>query len=88
MRPVHVPGEVVRFTVSRPGKEPGQGVGFLDDGTMVVVSGAAQLVGQEIAPRVTSNVQTSVGRMLFATLDPTAPADPADSTGEEVAPTG
>jgi hypothetical protein len=49
---------------------------------MVVVSGAAHLVGQEIAPRVTSNVQTSVGRMLFASLDPEAPA-PADA---EVAP--
>jgi uncharacterized protein YacL len=82
MRPVHVPGEVVRFTVSRTGREAGQGVGFLDDGTMVVVSGAAHLVGQEIAPRVTSNVQTSVGRMLFASLDPEAPA-PADA---EVAP--
>ncbi|MBV8980174.1 MAG: hypothetical protein JO086_04675 [Acidimicrobiia bacterium] len=87
MRPVHVPGEVVRFTVSRPGKEAGQGVGFLDDGTMVVVSGAAELVGQEIAPRVTSNVQTSVGRMLFASLDPSALADTADAGGE-VAPTG
>jgi len=75
MRPVHVPGEVVTFTVSRPGREPGQGVGFLDDGTMVVVSGAAHLVGREIAPRVTSNVQTSVGRMLFATLDPPEPAE-------------
>ncbi len=80
LRPVHVPGEVVRFTVSRSGREPGQGVGFLDDGTMVVVAGAAQLVGQEIAPRVTSNVQTSVGRMLFASLDPVGPAD------REVAP--
>jgi len=86
MRPVHVPGEVVRFTVSREGREPGQGVGFLDDGTMVVVSGAASLVGQEIAPRVTSNVQTSVGRMLFASLDPEVPADPADSTEPKVAP--
>ena len=75
LRPVHVPGETVRFTVSRVGREPGQGVGFLDDGTMVVVSGASHLVGKEIAPRVTSNVQTSVGRMLFASLDPETPAD-------------
>jgi uncharacterized protein YacL len=49
---------------------------------MVVVSGAAHLVGQEIAPRVTSNVQTSVGRMLFASLDPAEPAN------DEVAPAG
>jgi uncharacterized protein YacL len=70
MRPVHVPGEIVRITLSRAGREPGQGVGFLDDGTMVVVSEAAHLVGQELGVRVTSNVQTSVGRMLFASLDP------------------
>src|SRR5438477_8876354 len=86
LRPVHVPGEVVRFTVSRTGRDPGQGVGFLDDGTMVVVSGAAHLVGQQISPRVTSNVQTSVGRMLFASLDPAEPTNPSNSTGQEVAP--
>jgi uncharacterized protein YacL len=87
MRPVHVPGEVVRFTVSRPGREAGQGVGFLDDGTMVVVTGAAHLVGQEIAPRVTSNVQTSVGRMLFASLDPAAPVETPAPADHEAAPT-
>jgi uncharacterized protein YacL len=73
LRPVHVPGEVLRFTVSRTGREPGQGVGFLDDGTMVVVTGASSMVGKEIEVRVTSNVQTSVGRMLFASIDPPAP---------------
>jgi uncharacterized protein YacL len=74
LRPVHVPGEMVKINVSRAGREPGQGVGFLDDGTMVVVAAAEHLVGQQIAVRVTSNVQTSVGRMLFASLDP-GPAD-------------
>ena len=68
LRPVHVPGEVVHLAISRPGKEEGQGVGFLEDGTMVVVGDAASLVGNEVDARVTSNVQTSVGRMLFASL--------------------
>jgi uncharacterized protein YacL len=68
MRPVVVPGEVVRIPISRTGKEPGQGVGFLDDGTMVVVGDAAALVGQEVDVRVNSNVQTSMGRMLFASV--------------------
>lgn len=68
LRPVVVPGEVVELPISREGKEPGQGVGFLEDGTMVVVGGAAGLVGRDVRVRVTSNVQTSVGRMLFATL--------------------
>jgi uncharacterized protein YacL len=68
LRPVHVSGEVVRVTISRPGREAGQGVGFLDDGTMVVVGDASDRVGETVAVRVTSNVQTSVGRMLFAAL--------------------
>jgi uncharacterized protein YacL len=89
LRPVHVPGELVRINLSRAGREPGQGVGFLDDGTMVVVADAAALVGQHVAVRVTSNVQTSVGRMLFASVDPNPaghmPADPTPA-GHEVAP--
>ena len=68
LRPVHVPGEVIRVALTREGKEPGQGVGFLDDGTMVVVADARELVGREVAVRVTSNVQTSLGRMLFASI--------------------
>ena len=69
LRPVHVPGETVLLPITREGKEPGQGVGFLDDGTMVVVGDAAPLVGEEIQVRITGNVQTSVGRMLFASVD-------------------
>jgi len=68
LRPVHVPGEVLRLSITRPGKEAGQGVGFLEDGTMVVVGDAADRVGSEVDVRVTSNVQTSVGRMLFGAL--------------------
>jgi uncharacterized protein YacL len=69
LRPVHVPGELLRMTITRPGREEGQGVGFLDDGTMVVIGDASELVGQTVSVRVTSNVQTSVGRMLFASLE-------------------
>jgi uncharacterized protein YacL len=68
LRPPLVPGETVRIGISREGKEPGQGVGFLDDGTMVVVGDAAELVGREVEVRITGNAQTSVGRMLFATV--------------------
>jgi len=69
MRPVYLPGESARLAVVREGKEADQGVGFLDDGTMVVVGGARELVGQEVDVRITSKVETSVGRMLFASLD-------------------
>lgn len=68
MRPVYLPGERARVPIVREGKEPGQGVGFLDDGTMVVVGGAAGHVGRELDVRITGNVETSVGRMLFASL--------------------
>jgi uncharacterized protein YacL len=68
LRPVVVPGEAVRVQITRKGKEPGQGVGFLDDGTMVVVGDAEELIGQEVEVRVNSNVSTSMGRMLFASL--------------------
>ena len=67
MRGVAADGLVPNL-LPREGKEQGQGVGFLEDGTMVVVSGAAGLVGRDVAVRVTSNVQTSVGRMLFASV--------------------
>ena len=63
-----VPGEVVRLLVSRTGRDPGQGVGFLDDGTMVVVSEGAPLVGNETDVTITSSVRTSKGRMFFASL--------------------
>lgn len=70
LRPEVLPGELVEVAIARPGREPGQGVGFLDDGTMVVVGGAADLVGRDVRVRVTQSVRTSVGRMLFATVDP------------------
>ena len=68
LRPLHIPGEVFDLPVVRAGREPGQGVGFLDDGTMVVVSGAAGMIGREVPVQVTSGTQTSMGRMLFASL--------------------
>jgi uncharacterized protein YacL len=66
LRTVLVPGEVVRLVVSRPGRDAGQGVGYLDDGTMVVVSDGAELVGNETDVTITSSVRTPKGRMFFA----------------------
>ncbi len=68
MRTVHVAGEVVRLPITRPGKEPGQGVGFLDDGTMVVVADGETLVGREVDARITGNAKTAMGTMLFASV--------------------
>jgi uncharacterized protein YacL len=66
LRPVVLPGETLRVQVVREGREPGQGVGFLEDGTMVVVDQGRRLMGQEAAVVVTSALQTSAGRMIFA----------------------
>jgi uncharacterized protein YacL len=67
-------GEQVELLLSKPGREAGQGVGYLDDGTMVVVESAAELVGSKVEVRVTNVLQTTTGRMIFATLTgPPAP---------------
>jgi len=66
MRPVAIPGEEIVVMVAREGKEPGQGVGSLDDGTMVVVQNGKRMLNQTITAVVTSVIQTSAGRMIFA----------------------
>ncbi len=66
LRPVVLPGEEVTVQLLREGKEPGQGVGYLEDGTMIVVEGGKPLVGTTVEAVVTSVLQTSAGRMVFA----------------------
>lgn len=67
LRPVVRPGEEITLSVVQEGREAGQGVGFLDDGTMVVVDGGRRLVGSESSVTVTRLLQTGAGRMVFAT---------------------
>ncbi|NLU51410.1 MAG: PIN/TRAM domain-containing protein [Clostridiaceae bacterium] len=66
MKPVAVSGEEMTIRIVKEGKENGQGVGYLDDGTMVVVESAYKFKGQLIDVVVTSVLQTSAGRMIFA----------------------
>lgn len=68
LRPVLLPGESLHIAVAKEGKEPGQGVGYLGDGTMVVVTDGADAIGSEVDAEVTSVLQTSAGRMVFARL--------------------
>ena len=70
LKPVVLPGESLTVKVLKPGEEPGQGVGYLEDGTMVVAEQARDVVGREITITVTSVLQTSAGRMIFGKLDP------------------
>ena len=66
LRPNHLPGETIHLAIVREGKESDQGVGYLEDGTMVVVQNGHDSVGREIDVVVTSVLQTSGGRMIFA----------------------
>jgi uncharacterized protein YacL len=72
LRPVVLPGEAMEVRISKEGKEYNQGVAYLDDGTMVVVDNSKQLIGQTIKVIVTSVLQTSAGRMIFARLEDAA----------------
>ena len=68
LKPVVLPGEVMNVRVLKEGKEEGQGVAYLDDGTMVVVDNAKQYLGRNIDVSVTSVLQTTAGRMIFTVL--------------------
>lgn len=66
MRAMFLPGERLSLTVVREGREAGQGLAYLEDGTMVVIEDAAEIVGRTVDVVVTSSLQTNMGRMIFA----------------------
>ncbi|MDH4100886.1 MAG: TRAM domain-containing protein, partial [Nitrospirota bacterium] len=65
VKPLVLPGEIMRIVVLKEGKEYGQGVAYLDDGTMIVVEDGRRLIGKTIDVTVTSVLQTTAGRMIF-----------------------
>jgi uncharacterized protein YacL len=77
LRPNFLPGDSIHLHVAKQGKEAGQGVGYLEDGTMVVVQDGRSLVGSDSEVEVTSVLQTSAGRMIFARPG-TRPAEETD----------
>ncbi|BAU42635.1 PIN/TRAM domain-containing protein [Leptolyngbya sp. O-77] len=66
IRPTYLPGDTFDLKILKQGKEPAQGVGYLNDGTMVVVEEGGDYIGDEICVLVTGALQTSAGRMIFA----------------------
>ena len=70
LKPALLPGDSLRIKLLTEGKEQGQGVGYLDDGTMVVVEGGARFVDRELDVVVTRVLQTVMGRMVFAQFRP------------------
>ena len=68
MKPVVLPGEVMNILVLKEGKEHGQGVGYLEDGTMVVIDNGREFLGKSVDVTITSVLQTTGGRMIFSKL--------------------
>ena len=68
MKPVVLPGELMTVKIIKEGKEPGQGVAYLDDGTMIIVDNAQKHQGMNVEALVTSILQTAAGRMIFSEL--------------------
>ncbi len=68
VKPVVLPGEEMNVMVVKDGKESGQGLAYLDDGTMIVVEGGKKCIGDSVVVTVTSVLQTAAGRMIFAKL--------------------
>jgi uncharacterized protein YacL len=73
MKPIVLPGESLTVKLLKRGEEQGQGIGYLDDGTMVVVEQGAYHLGETLRLSVTSVLQTSAGRMIFGRIDPVQP---------------
>ena len=69
LKPIVLPGEIMRVFILKEGKEYNQGVAYLDDGTMVVVDNARKMIGKTIDISVTSVLQTTAGKMIFGKWD-------------------
>lgn len=87
MKSVALPGEALLVRVVKAGDQIGQGVGYLEDGTMVVVEQGRSAIGQEVSLTVTSVLQTPAGRMIFGRLDG-RPGGPAPGPDKHRAETG
>lgn len=93
LKPALVPGSTLPINLLRAGEQPGQAIGFLDDGTMVVVDRAQPLIGTTARVEVTSSLQTAAGRLIFARLTETpilaedaALIEAAGATAESIEP--
>jgi uncharacterized protein YacL len=69
LKVVALPGETMEVKIIKPGEEVDQGIGYLDDGTMVVVEGARNKIGRQLLISITSSLQTSAGKMIFGKFE-------------------
>ncbi len=77
LKPIVLPGELMRVFILKEGKEHNQGIAYLDDGTMVVVDNARRLISKNVDVVVTSVLQTTAGKMIFGRYDERAQTEPA-----------
>lgn len=68
LKPAFVPGDELKIKIAQKGKEKGQGVGYLEDGTMIIVSDAAKLIGEVVEARVSKLIQSPAGKLVFCEL--------------------
>ncbi len=80
LRPDVQPGEKLTLKIVREGKEESQGIGYLDDGTMVVIEGARKSIGKRLEVSITGALQTSTGRMIFGQLEKSSPPNKSNTT--------
>ncbi len=83
LKPIFLPGEQIDVRIVKPGEESGQGVGYLDDGTMVVVESGREYIGRMVSLSVTSVLQTSAGRMVFGRYDTTVSPDNSNAARQK-----
>lgn len=86
LKPSLIPGEQLSIRLIKPGEQPGQGVGYLDDGTMVVAENGGDNVGDQVTLVVTSTLQTSAGRLIFGRVLGAPPPEEAHAPATEEAP--
>jgi uncharacterized protein YacL len=80
LKVVVLPGETMQVRIVKPGEEADQGIGYLDDGTMIVVEGARNKIGKNVTLSVTSSLQTSAGKMIFGKFESFASPQPNESS--------
>jgi uncharacterized protein YacL len=84
LRPVALPGDRMTVHVLKSGEEPGQGVGYLEDGTMVVIEQGREHIGGDVEVLVTKLHQSSAGRMIFARATAASPSKPVKDSASPV----
>src|ERR1700744_490487 len=88
LKPIVLPGEIMRVFILKEGKEYNQGVAYLDDGTMVVVDNARKMIGKTVDISVTSVLQTTAGKMIFGKWDERSAGRHDSKTGNSPVPVG